>query len=383
VESVVADDGRCGVKAVNRAEVLSGGALVLDGLGVTCQRRGGSLSGAFEVGLGPFVLLFCDVEVVAEGAALAAWGGLELVGCCGVSSACVGGASFGVLECISVGGGRRRHVSCDGVGIEDSGVGPRPPRSALCLAGLGVEELAVGVSEHAREPVRDLAARCWCGRGGRGLSGGGGGEGAALGGGGDVGTVGSDDGLEHVARLGHVLALGDDAQGVDVAAAGRRNVEASATGDWRGEGEGGLDGVGLPTALGRRVAESDMVTDVVNGEGDVAVSAMVGHGYRAVRRHRPHEDRLLLSEDRVGCESWRGGSIQTERPSDWRTVAWWGESRSTSWLMTWSVARSRVAAQRRPDCCGTAVADHRSPGGRRPASSRSAAATPRPRHRRR
>ena len=65
--------------------------------------------------------------------------------------------------------------------------------------------------------------------------------------------------------------------------------------------------------------------------------------------------RIDSSWARTASDVNRGavGSIHTERPSDWRRVVWPGGSRSTSWSRTWSVARSRVAAQRCPDCCVT------------------------------
>ena len=97
-----------------------------------------------------------------------------------------------------------------------------------------------------------------------------------MGGGGDVGTVGGEDGVEDVAGLGDVVAVGDDAQDVVVAAAGGGDVQAAPGGDRRGEGDGGVDGVGLPAVLGRRVAEPDVLADVVGGQGDVAVSAPDG-----------------------------------------------------------------------------------------------------------
>src|SRR6185503_20384621 len=85
-----------------------------------------------------------------------------------------------------------------------------------------------------------------------------------------------------VAGFGDVVALGDDAQRVDVAAAGGGDVEATACSDRGGDGDGGVDGVRLPSVLGCGVAESDVLVHVVGGEGHVAVSTLVGHGDRAV-----------------------------------------------------------------------------------------------------
>ncbi len=63
-----------------------------------------------------------------------------------------------------------------------------------------------------------------------------------------------------------------------VAAAGRGDVQTATCRRRRGEGDGGVDGVGLPAVLGGRVAEADVVANVVGGQDDVAVSAVVGHG---------------------------------------------------------------------------------------------------------
>ena len=84
----------------------------------------------------------------------------------------------------------------------------------------------MGLGEDGREPLRHLAAPDRARRRAvHGL-----GEGAALGGGGDVGPVDGEDGFEDVAGFGDVVALGDDTQGVGVAAAGGGDVEAAAGG---------------------------------------------------------------------------------------------------------------------------------------------------------
>ena len=53
------------------------------------------------------------------------------------------------------------------------------------------------------------------------------GEAAALGDGGDVGTVDGDDAFEDVAGFGDVVAVGDHADHVLLAAASDRDVEAA------------------------------------------------------------------------------------------------------------------------------------------------------------
>ena len=107
------------------------------------------------------------------------------------------------------------------------------------------------------------------------------GEGAALGDGGDVGAVEGEDAVEDVAGFGDVGALGDDTDQVLLAAAGGGDVQAAAGGRRRDEACE-VDGVGLVAVLGRRVAQPDVVADVVGGERHVAVSAVVGHGQRTV-----------------------------------------------------------------------------------------------------
>ena len=93
-----------------------------------------------------------------------------------------------------------------------------------------------------------------------------------MGGGGDVGPVGGEDGFEDVACLGDVVGVGDDEDDVLVSAAGHRHVQASSGGGRGGEGDAGGVGVGLVAVFGRRVAEADVLTDVVGGQRDRAVS---------------------------------------------------------------------------------------------------------------
>ena len=108
------------------------------------------------------------------------------------------------------------------------------------------------------------------------------GEVAALGDGGDVGAVVGEDGVEDVAGFAEVGGVGDDVDAVVVAAAGRADVQAAVGGGAGDEGEGDVDGVALVAVLGGRVAEPDVLSGVVGGEGDGAVSAAVGHGERPV-----------------------------------------------------------------------------------------------------
>ena len=129
-------------------------------------------------------------------------------------------------------------------------------RAAVTGCGLlGDEEVSLGLGKDRREPLRHLAPpgrarrRAW-----HRLS-----EGAALRRCGDVGPVDGEDGFEDVAGFGHVVAVGDDTQRVGVAAAGGSDIQAAAGGGWGGEGDGGVDGVGLPAVLGGGVAEPHMI----------------------------------------------------------------------------------------------------------------------------
>ena len=108
------------------------------------------------------------------------------------------------------------------------------------------------------------------------------GEAAALGDGGDVGTVDGDDAFEDVAGFGDVVAVGDHADHVLLAAAGDGDVEAATSRRRRHQRDAGGDVVGLPAVFGRHVAEPDMLAGVVDGEGHVAVSTVVRHGQRPV-----------------------------------------------------------------------------------------------------
>ena len=198
MEPVFADGGQHGVEPVDGVavpELLVCVALVGDRLGVAFDGGGGSLAGAFEVVLGPVELLLGDVEFVAERAALPARGGVESMLRGGVASACVDGAGLGVVQGVSIGGGCGRHLGENGVGVVCGGGCLGSSGSTLRLAGLCVEQGALGVGEDGREPVRDLAAWRRCRRRWRELSRRRLGEGAALGGGGDVGAVGGEDRL--------------------------------------------------------------------------------------------------------------------------------------------------------------------------------------------
>lgn len=137
-----------------------------------------------------------------------------------------------------------------------------------------VFELLDRVGAESVEPIRDLTARMKVSV----LAG----EGAALGSGGDVGAVDGDDGIEDVACFGDVVSVGNDADHVVLAAASHGDVQVAAGRCAGGEFEAGGDGVGLGAHLGRRVAEPDMVVDVVGGEGDLSVSCDWGDGEIAV-----------------------------------------------------------------------------------------------------
>ena len=145
-------------------------------------------------------------------------------------------------------------------------------------------ELSSGVCSQTVEPDRRFASHaplptgsgCWLLSTGaeRSLLG----EGTAVGGGGDVGPVGGDDAFEDVACLGGVVGVGDDEDEVLVSAAGHRHVQASSGGGRGGEGDAGGVGGGLVAGFGRRVAEADMLTDIVGGQPDGAVPVDPGDG---------------------------------------------------------------------------------------------------------
>jgi len=145
VHPVLAGDGRSGVRLADRLRVLAGRALVLDGHGVALHRRETSLLGACEVGLRSIDLLLGDVEFAAKAAALTAGSVVQLVSHCDLSSPCVGDASFGVVQCISIGSCFGRHVGGDAVGVGEGGVRLGLALCALRFTGLGVAEVAVGV----------------------------------------------------------------------------------------------------------------------------------------------------------------------------------------------------------------------------------------------
>ena len=214
------------------AELFVGVALVGDGSGVAFDGGAGALPGAFEVVLGAFELLLGDVEVVARACGGAGVGRCRVDVARGVmASAGFDGSGFGVVQGVSVGGGgggdvgaaRRRRVAAAAVASAR--------RAACCaVAGFGVVQGALGVGEDGREPVRDLATRRRRRRR------------RAVGRGVDWARVRrwvvagmsarstARIGFEDVAGLGDVVAVGDDAEGVVVAAAGGGDVQAAAGG---------------------------------------------------------------------------------------------------------------------------------------------------------
>jgi hypothetical protein len=143
----------------DRLRVLAGRALVLDGHGVALHRRDTSLLGAREVSLRSIALMLGDVEIAAKAAALTAGSVVQLVSHCGLSSPCVGDASFGVSQCIAIGSRFGRHVGGDAVGVGEGGLSLGLALSALRLSYLGVAEAAVRVVQHRSEPLGDLASR--------------------------------------------------------------------------------------------------------------------------------------------------------------------------------------------------------------------------------
>jgi hypothetical protein len=116
------------------------------------------------------------------------------------------------------------------------------------------------------------------------------GKGAALGDSGDVGAVEGENRLEDVSGFGDIVAVGDHAEHVLVAAAGGGDVQAAACRHRRDERHAVVDGVGLEAVLGRRITQPDMLVGVVGGQGDGAVPPFRGHLQRAIgsdRRYGP------------------------------------------------------------------------------------------------
>ena len=166
-----------------------------------------------------------DGEIVSEIAAIAARRSVETVLGGGELSTGVVGTGGGGCVGVAVGGGRGSDVleGASGVGaVVDQQLALCGPRN---LSFLGDGEVVPSVVEERREPVRDDApwSRQPCGYRAfmlTELCG----EGAALGDGGNVGTVDGDDAVEDVAGFGNVIAVGDHADHVLVAAAGDGDV---------------------------------------------------------------------------------------------------------------------------------------------------------------
>jgi hypothetical protein len=145
-----------------------------------------------------------------------------------------------------------------------------PGRLPGLVVGQVVGELVALVGEllpPGRKPVGGSWLCGWCGMRAVGL-----GEVAALGDGGKVGSVVSQDAVEDVPSFGRVVGVGDDVDAVVVASAGGGDVQPTVGGGRRGEGDTDVDGVALVAVLGGGVAEPDMLSDIVGGQGHVAAS---------------------------------------------------------------------------------------------------------------
>ena len=94
------------------------------------------------------------------------------------------------------------------------------------------------------------------------------GEVAALGDGGDVGPVVGEDALEDVAGFARVGGVGDDVDVVVVASSGGGDVQPAVGGGRGDERDADVDGVALVAVLGGRVAQPDMLGDVVGRQRD-------------------------------------------------------------------------------------------------------------------
>jgi hypothetical protein len=96
---------------------------------------------------------------------------------------------------------------------------------------------------------------------------------AALGDGRDVGAVDGEDAFEDVAGFGNIGAVGDHADPVLRASAGRRHVEPAACRCLADKVDAHRDGVRLVAVLGRRIPQPHMVPRTVGGQRHLAVSA--------------------------------------------------------------------------------------------------------------
>ena len=227
---------------------------------------GGVLSGAFEVFGRCFELHGSGVVVAAGRPSAADAAVVEVVLGAGVAPPRLLVVARRRRQRLASRG--RRRLDPDEVALGGGGLGCKsgPLRLARREGLFGVVQVAAQRGTEWFEPLGDDTAPCECGRLsprlGRLLVG----EVAALGDGGDVGTVEGEDHLEGVSGFGDVGAVGDHAQQVLVAAAGGGDVQAAAGRHRRDEREAVVDSVGLVAVLGRRVAQPDVVVDVVGGQ---------------------------------------------------------------------------------------------------------------------
>ena len=101
--------------------------------------------------------------------------------------------------------------------------------------------------------------------------------------GGDVGSVDGERAFEYIACSIERGLVGDDKNAVDFSPSGHADVEASAGGGRRGEGEAAVGGGALRAVLGGGVGEFNELACVRGGQGDRSVSFEAGDGDVAVR----------------------------------------------------------------------------------------------------
>lgn len=169
-------------------------------------------------------LSFGEVDVVAGSASGPSRRLVESMLSGGVVAACSVSAAGGGVERVTIGCRCGVDLAQPAFGGGDCVVEPLAYVGSLGATRLGGGVVGAGLVERPREPLRDDAACCDCGRCAGFVAARLFGEGASLGDCRDVGSVDGEDSIEDVAGLGDIVALGDDANQILVAAAGGGDV---------------------------------------------------------------------------------------------------------------------------------------------------------------